>query len=892
MSESSVAKIKEVIHDFSEMSLTDFRQALNSLISEIDPLGIQLLVGHLKDYRGNRSVRAAIAAALAELDDEQYLEDFAEVIEYETDVSLCKECIQGLVRMGTKDSHSRLVQLSKEKPNATISTLLRQELEKLNQKEPSNYYFENLKKGEAAARATMAASRVLISIGDSKIVPKILEVIESLDGLGRVESARVVAQLGQASHLETLIPIVKKFITTIEKRMSLVNEMETIQGMGKSDRIAQLCKIGEQWTPETLKPEFNSFVDQLKNGNLTEAKALMDKLLSGVEIGLPFFLNSLHMLFQNQVALVTKFHQEQLTENRVRISRIRQLIGFLGEGMGRMISTPDIDPEIRTQVIVLIQRIMEFKFPDIQKMTLFGIAHFIRPGDTELLKRVGKSTQVDGMMRLLRKVGRRKDSGFIPFFLDMVENHQLVDIQELALQGLADLPGVEVELKRMFEAGTHEALRTGIRVVGSVHAKDFVPKLLGLLEDQSDFVRIEIIRALGKIGDPANLKAIERVLYDARNLELIEACLDAQAEMANDEAIRSLKEFAGKTQNRTKALSALEHLVIYYHRWDFALPPEESEFILKLLTEFVMDKDKDNRQKAYAICSKIITWDLNLFNKLRELLKDATSKVRAQSNWDQREKPFLEKSQKSLNRSYYYLKDALEYQEKIEGMLRRSFQVTGDRWISDVEKIHNAIAANEFPFSPDFYVLLADAVKKNLPEKTSWRELALLFQLAGASREKSLAPILVPWLKTVPKQAYNALVDALNMLEFPMKKIQELNQIKSVLLFEGSGFFRKRLTAFLEGLGLEVTACESVSQVMDCIQTLPPDLVLTEATQTQPGDLISEIVKWKAISPALEIIVQTNLRDPAILKNLDPLKPRGILFKPFALDQLQGMIKG
>jgi CheY-like chemotaxis protein len=518
------------------------------------------------------------------------------------------------------------------------------------------------------------------------------------------------------------------------------------------------------------------------------------------------------------------------------------------------------------------------------------MAHFLEPDDENLIHLAEESVQVEGLIRLLTRLGKRRDAGFIPFFLRLVEHHQLVDIQELALQSLASLPGVESELKDLFDAGTHDSLRTAIRVVGSTQTHSMIPVLLGYLENQSDFLRIEVIKALGKIPGDSHLTAIEKVLYDAKNPDLVEACLDALAEISSQESVDRLKQFALKTQNRVKALSALEHLVHYYHRWDFPLPMEESEFALGLLKEFIFDRDKNSRKKAYTIAARLVTWDLDLYHRIRELLKDAGSKLRAQSNWDKHEKPLLEKSQKSLNRSFYFLKDALENQEKIISILRQSESANSTRWIENFEKINQLIEISEYPFSSEFYTLLAHTTQKLLPEKTAWRERILLYNIAGFTRDKSLIPLLTTHLKTVSRQARNALIQALNLLGYSMQQIASLNQIKKVLLVEGSGFFRKRLVTILEKMDLEVYSATDVQEVEQIFSKQQPDLLLTEATLKSSGDLIPEIVKWKSSRQNLELIVQTNLRDAESLRPLVALSPRGILFKPFPLDQLKNMI--
>ncbi|PIE90151.1 MAG: hypothetical protein CR997_07805 [Acidobacteria bacterium] len=897
MPEYSLIVLKDLLHDFNDMSLTDFRQALSTTMSDIDPFGIQLLLNQLKDFRGNRSLRAAIAASLAELEDEQYLDDFSEVIEVETDVGLCRECIQGIVRMGTKDSHARLVQLAKDKPNATIATLLRQELEKLNQKEPLDYYFNNLKKGEASARGTTAASRVLISIGEDKIVDRILPVFTEFDGLGRVEAARVVSQLGQVRHLEPLLPLLDSFVNRYKKRLQFVSEIETLQGLGKSDKMGHLYRFGQNWVSKGKTEVYNNILEHLQEGHLNRAKALGEELIAESQIGFPFYFKSMIMLHNNQVALATKYQTDTLKDNRIKISRYRQLLGFFAEGLGRIVEQGDVSEDIRSQVVSRMKHFLEIQSPDMQKMALFGVACFVKPNDSELLELVASSNQVEGLMVLLKKISKKNDPGFIPFFIGLVENHQLVDVQELALQALADLPEVESAIEEMMNSAHTEELRTGIRIVGSIKSKLFIPRLLKLVEDQSDFLRADVIEALGRIGDPATLGSIETVLYDARNPNLIEACLNAMGEMKNEQATEALKRFSEKTQNREKALSALEHLIRYYHRWDFPLPQEDSESTIELLNEFILGPNKDNRLKSYTAASRVITWDLGLYQKLRELLKEATSKLRAQSNWDKKEKPALEKAQKSLNRSYYFLKDALEYQEKIEGMFRRSRGANDSRWLSEFERVCKTIEQSQFPMSPEFLKKLAERVIEELQQRENWREKALLYRLAGYSRVESLIDVLLVHLKSVPRQARNALMEALNMLGFTMQDITDAVKIKSVCLLEGSRFFNKKLTHHLRNMMLTVSSFDTVEAVEKFLSGTSaekcPDCLITELTLQNPGDLIPYVEKWRAnLPPSLEIIVQTNLREPKRLEKMKQLGIRGLVLKPYPLERLEEVIRG
>lgn len=120
MAEENLQSLQELMGEFNDLSLTDFRDAFHQIVKDKNPTVDRFLVSELKNWRGNRTIRAEFAAALALREDENYIEDFSIVIEKETEVGLCKECINGLSRIGSQLAIQKLEYLSKSKPNATI----------------------------------------------------------------------------------------------------------------------------------------------------------------------------------------------------------------------------------------------------------------------------------------------------------------------------------------------------------------------------------------------------------------------------------------------------------------------------------------------------------------------------------------------------------------------------------------------------------------------------------------------------------------------------------------------------------------------------------------------------------------------------------------------------
>ena len=231
MSDQKLQDLKNLISEFNDISLSDFRDAFQAITKDKDPVIDRFLVGQLKNWSGNRTMRAVFASGLAEREDESFLEDFSLVIEKETDVGLCKECIAGLVRIGTQDAIQKLHFLAKSKPNATIASLLQREVDKIKQeeKEPVTYYLEHLALGNKNHRHCRHAAKVLIKMGDSKVVEEVMNQFDAYDDLARSEGARVLGQLAKTEHLARVLEVLSRYNTLFHDNAQFI-DTSTLQG--------------------------------------------------------------------------------------------------------------------------------------------------------------------------------------------------------------------------------------------------------------------------------------------------------------------------------------------------------------------------------------------------------------------------------------------------------------------------------------------------------------------------------------------------------------------------------------------------------------------------------------------------------------------------------------
>jgi HEAT repeat protein len=713
-----------------------------------------------------------------------------------------------------------------------------------------------------------------------------------LDGLAQVEAARLVAELAKDEHFNQVFQYARQFFKEFQEARRLQKEIEELAGTEKAERLGQLMTFGQEWFESTHQGLWQTYIEKARTGEQSEAEALKEKLIDPKNRAHGFYVQYGALMVQNKMALASKYLEESSGMAKAVWARKRQVLSQFALALGRTAAHLQDHSDNRAQVTAFFESLFKLSNPDIERFVLFGLAPYLTPEESQLFPYIIASARVEGLTRLLKSLGKTKNPGFIPFFLRLASEHQLVDIQEMAMQGLSALPQVHDELRQMLNSKEQSQIRTAIRVIGNIQADELASSIIEMLPNSSDFLKMDIIVALGRLRNEVHLPLIQKILEDAKTPNLVTTCLNALGEMKTTAAVTHLRRFAETAQNRQSALVALDHYVRYFYRWDDPLPGDAHESVVRLVHEFGSDRQKEMRIKACQIASRVITWDLSLYQDLRNFFKDRNTVLRKQSNWDRAEMEQVEKSQKSLNRSFYFLKDALEQQERFETSLRKLATFQGGRWIEEAERLVALLEKAEFPLSPDFLGELNQVVKQQLPEKESWREWKCLFKLAGITKQPDLIPLLHTYIKRVPTQARDTLHDALVQLGKSLKEIEKATQIQSVIVLEASNFFRKKLVQFLEGLGLEAVGCETLSEVEKELQRAPRDCMITELTQVQQADLLDDLLRLKShIKAPMEWILSTNCRDPQTLRKAITLQPKKVLLKPYSFEDLKAQLR-
>jgi len=896
MPEDALDNLKSLVAEFGDLSLNDFRDALQALTRDTNPTLDRYIVEQLKNFRGNRTMRAEMAAVLAEREDEGYIDDFALVIEKETDVGLCKECINGLVRIGAQESIQKLEFLAKSKPNATISSLLRRELDKLRheEKEPAAYYLEHLAHGNKNLRACRNAAKVLVKLGDPKAVDQIIEAFDDYDDLARAEGAKVISQLGQPDRLAAALKILEKYRGEYSRNKAFVDTLEGMEQEPKEKRVGLMTAEARPFATPQQEPYLEQFFKALEDHRYDAAELAMNEALE-IESSdeLSFYLESLALIGANKVAHAQQLFEERLRRQRTRHSRLRHLVAQLAYGVGKIGSHAEASRADRVRAVNWLEELAVDQDNDIAKMALYGASFIVQPEDKALLAAVAKATQIEGMTRLITALSRRSSS-FSDFFLKIATSHEILDIQELAMSALGGAPEIYPQIREMLADASPDIRLTGIRIIGEVKAEEFQADLTDLLEGQSDIIRVGAIAALGKLGKEESLAVIDSVMADAKSPALVETGLQAIADIGGPQAIELLKGYVVKARQRKSQVAAVRLLVESYRSWRAPLPDDLSQMVFDQLKSWFEERDPAVRREAYAIAGALFSYDLALYESFKALFKEAISRLRSQAVWDKEEMAHAEQCLRTLNRNFFFLKEMQEFRKNLSGLCRTVQNPSLEHRIAVYEKIIAFLNANaRFVLSEANEKELEALAFHGLEEgEASWREQDLVFQIAGYANSDKLRAELSGRVKSAPVQARASLLEALARMGMSLQDLNELTSIRNILVLDGSGFFRKRLIKFLEGEGFRVRDAENLDLAEAAIAAEKPDLVLTELTFKAPGDGVDFIERMvKQHGGRIQWVISTNTREATVVQRMARLKPKRILFKPYPPDKLKEAIQ-
>ena len=134
-----------------------------------------------------------------------------------------------------------------------------------------------------------------------------------------------------------------------------------------------------------------------------------------------------------------------------------------------------------------------------------------------------------------------------PILLNEAEDTHLRVVSALALGNL----GTEQSVDGLAKALDDEDYLIRFKAVQGLertHQESALPHVLGALDDPARCVRARAIHALGALGDPSHVPAIQAILAEEESIFIRMTCIDALGDLGGDEAVEVLRRIQDSQQ--------------------------------------------------------------------------------------------------------------------------------------------------------------------------------------------------------------------------------------------------------------------------------------------------------------------------------------------------------
>jgi hypothetical protein len=479
-------------------------------------------------------------------------------------------------------------------------------------------------------------------------------------------------------------------------------------------------------------------------------------------------------------------------------------------------------------------------------------------------------------------LGSREEDALAPFFLRAMQD-PIVEVGQQAMHHFGKLPSGFPMVMGMFQSGQLDQIRTALRIFTENGTKAAAGPLMDYLRtDVRDDLLLEGVEALGAVRHAAAAPVLLDLLHDGKPARLQEALVAALAELATPEAGLGLLAKSANLKLPQVLIVALEGLIAAYPAFEHPLPQDCLEALEQLIFRCCDDREGEGqRLRAMLATQNLYCFDQNLYARLKDKFSDYLFDLRTKGGWDREANEQVAALVKELGRRSAILSHIASKEEQVRALLQ-SVAPKGPTRAPALLTLREALQDPEFILRAELARELAAFVLQELLRKDQdWRELARLCEIGGLTRQLDLAEPLKEVLHRASGLGLrSAAKESLLWLGLSEADMARRAPIRTILLLEPSGFFRKRLLTAL-GTRWEVREAGSRTEAEALLAEQGTDLLISEQADAQ-GDLRLWLQEQWETRRCRHVLLSTAARDT----------PRGepwlldVLYKPYAPEAL------
>jgi hypothetical protein len=285
--------------------------------------------------------------------------------------------------------------------------------------------------------------------------------------------------------------------------------------------------------------------------------------------------------------------------------------------------------------------------------------------------------------------------------------------------------------------------------------------------------------------------------------------------------------------------------------------------------------------RAIMATLNLFCFDQNLYARLKDSISDFLFNLRTKGDWDRDSNERVATVVKELGRRSASLGHIAGKEEKVRALVQ-SVSPHGPGRAPGLLALREALQDPEFIMRTELAQELAAFVLTECArEEQDWRELARLCEIGGLTRQEALVETLRGiFLQASGLGLRSAAKEALLSLGLDESAISQRPPIKTILLLDGSSFFRKRLMAAL-AQGWEVREAGSRTEAELLLSERPVDLVISEQS-----DSLGDLHPWLKLQCETRRCRQVLLSTAARSAHSGEPWLLGVLLKPYPPEQL------
>ena len=858
-----------------------FTGRLQGMMQSLKKQTLPELGSRLSAGTSSRGMRKAILSCIAKYDWPEWTPWILEALQVEPDLGVFDDGAAALGALATRDAYEALANLQQTRSDADRQVILSRELGMYQTQQNLAYCFSRLMEGQGNPRLAQQGAKLLAGLAGPLDVPAILAAHRDGDPLVQRLSLRLLGSLPAPGAVAFLLELLEHSRQDSLDHRQLLAQLNRLHTLPRASTQPELIRqVAAQFDARAHKA-----VASLQQAAIREGGDLLPHLetlrLSAQGVFEAFLLDALTLVAEGKVARYSAMISEASETTEEALVRLSSQCDQVAETLAFKVDKAQATWEQVKPVLVetLRSRAGSDGF-------IYAFLRLLPATETAILDELLQDPELTRRLRYLDALGTREDNALTEFFLKAMQD-SIVEVGEQAIHHLGKLPASFPAIMSMFENGNVEQIRMAIWMFGENQTHMAAEPLLAFLQKEGrDPLLVEAAEAITAIGYPGSAPVLLELLHDGKPLNLQVALAKALKTLGTEEASLGLLRKAPLLKQAQVLILALEGTLTAFSGFNHPLPLEHLPAFSVLMDRCCDEREGEgNRLRAVLATQDLYVFDRHAYEHLKDRFADFLFDMRTKEAWDRDSNDQVAAVVKELTRRSESLGLLAQKETNIQGLVHR-LPPPGPRRAEGLLALREALQDPELIIRPEIARNMSSLVLRLLKTPDlEWRETAHLCEIGGLTHhDELLEPIREVFQRATGLGLKSAARAALLALGLPEADLNRRAPIRSILVLEPSGFFRKRLSTFLATHGQWTLAEAATRQEAEALLAQNAvDLLFTES-QDLSGDLVPWLEAQWAQRACRYVVVSTSNRDIGNLAQAAWVI--SVLFKPYPMEQV------